>query len=115
MNGIDRRTAIKVTGAAGIAFPVGAAQGLLTTSGARAQATVPRSGTWPNRRLLDRVKLEHPIVQAPMGGHVTVDMPAAVSAASGLGSFPSALLTPAQLRDAVGKIRAKSAKPLNLP
>src|ERR1700733_13556288 len=27
MNGIDRRTAIKVTGAAGIAFPVGAAQG----------------------------------------------------------------------------------------
>jgi hypothetical protein len=42
MNGIDRRTAIKVTGAAGIAFPVGAAQGLLTTSGARAQATVCR-------------------------------------------------------------------------
>ena len=39
MSGIDRRTAIKVTGAAGIAFPVGAAQGLLTTSGARAQAT----------------------------------------------------------------------------
>ena len=49
-----------------------------------------------------------------MGGHVTVDMPAAVSAAGGLDSFPSALLTPEQLRDAVGKIRAKSAKPLNL-
>jgi Nitronate monooxygenase len=114
MDRIDRRTAIKVAGAAGIAFPVGAAQELLTTSGARAQAAPPRSGTWPNRRLLDRLKLEHPIVQAPMGGHVTVDMPAAVSAAGGLGSFPSALLTPAQLRDAVGKIRAKSAKPLNL-
>ena len=45
---------------------------------------------------------------------MTVDMPAAVSVAGGLGSFPPALLTPAQLRDAVGKIRAKSAKPLNL-
>ena len=114
MNGIDRRTAIKVTGAAGIAFPVGAVQNLLTTSGARAQASPPRSGTWPNRRLLDRLKIEHPIVQAPMGGHVTVDMPAAVSAAGGLGSFPSALLTPAQLVEAVGKIRDKSTKPLNL-
>jgi hypothetical protein len=60
MNGIDRRTAIKVTGAAGIAFPVGAAQDLLTTSGARAQASPPRLGTWPNRRLLDRLKIEHP-------------------------------------------------------
>src|ERR1700733_1611387 len=110
MNSIDRRAAMKVT-AAGIAFPVGAAQDLLTTSGARAQLA---PAAWPNRRLLDRFKIEHPIVQAPMGGHVTVDMPAAVSAAGGLGSFPSALLTPAQLRDAVGKIRAKSAKPLNL-
>ncbi len=114
MDRIDRRTAIKVTGAAGIAFPVGAAQDLLTTSGARAQALPPRSGTWPNRRLLDRLKIEHPIVQAPMGGHVSLDMPAAVSAAGGLGSFPTTGLTPAQLREGVGKIRAKSAKPINL-
>ena len=41
-------------------------------------------------------------------------MPAAVSAVGGLGSFPSAALTPAQLREEVGKIRAKSAKPINL-
>ncbi len=111
MDRIDRRTALKVVGAAGIAFPVGAAQDLLTPSEARAQAPPP---TWPNRRLLDRLKIEHPIVQAPMGGHVTPDMPAAVSAAGGLGSFPCALLTPAQQREAVGKIRAKSAKPINL-
>jgi nitronate monooxygenase len=110
MNSIDRRTAMKVT-AAGIAFPVGAAQDLLTTSGARAQLA---PAAWPNRRLLDRLKIDHPIVQAPMGGHVTVDMPAAVSTAGGLGSFPTTGLTPAQLRDAVGKIRAKSARALNL-
>ena len=111
MDRIDRRTAIKAAVAAGLAVPAGAAQDLLTTSGARAQAAPP---TWPNRRLLDRLKIEHPIVQAPMGGHVTLDMPVAVSAAGGLGSFPCALLTPAQQREAVGKIRAKSTKPLNL-
>jgi nitronate monooxygenase len=111
MDRIDRRAAIKAMGAAGIAFPTGAAQDLLTTNEARAQAPPP---TWPNRRLLDRLKIERPIIQAPMGGHVTPDMPAAVSAAGGLGSFPSALSTPAQLREAAGKIRAKTAKPLNL-
>jgi hypothetical protein len=109
MDRIDRRTAIKVTGAAGIAF--GAAQDLLTTSGARAQAPPL---TWPNRWLLDRLKIEHPIVQAPMGGHVTPDMPAAVSASGGLGSFPTTGLTPAQLREDVGKIRVNASKPLNL-
>jgi nitronate monooxygenase len=114
MDGIDRRTAIKVTGAAGIALPVGAAQDLLTTSGTLAQTAPLRSGTWPNRRLLDRLKIEYPIVQAPMGGHLTLDMPAAVSAVGGLGSFPSAGFTPAQMREEVGKIRAKSAKPINL-
>jgi hypothetical protein len=65
MSHIDRRTALKAAAAAGIAFPAGAAQDLLATSGARAQATPP---TWPNRRLLDRLKIEHPIIQAPMGG-----------------------------------------------
>jgi nitronate monooxygenase len=111
MDRIDRRTAIRTLAAAGIAVPAGAAQDLLETSGARAQSPPL---TWPNRRLLDRLKIDHPIVQAPMGGHVTPDMPIAVSAAGGLGSFPTTGLTPAQLKEAVGKIRAKSAKPLNL-
>ena len=111
MDRIDRRTALKVAGAAGIALPVGAAHDLLTPSGARAQ-TPPL--TWPNRRLIDHLKIEHPIVQAPMGGHLTLDMPVAVSAAGGLGSFPTTGLTTAQVSEAVGKIRAKSAKPLNL-
>jgi NAD(P)H-dependent flavin oxidoreductase YrpB (nitropropane dioxygenase family) len=81
---------------------------------ARAQGAPRLLRTWPNRRLLDVLKIEHPIVQAPMGGHVTPDMPVAVSTAGGLGSFPSAGLTPAQMREEVGKIHAKSAKPINL-
>src|SRR2546422_9404448 len=112
MDAIDRRAFMKAAAVGGIAFSICGAQGPLTE--ARAQAAPLRSGTWPNRRLLDRLKIEHPIVQAPMGGHVSLDMPAAVSAVGGLGSFPSAGLTPAQMREEVGKIRAKSAKPINL-
>jgi hypothetical protein len=114
MDSIDRRAVVKVAGGAGIAFSVGVGRVLLTADEARAQGAPRLSGTWPNRRLLDVLKIEHPIVQAPMGGHVTPDMPVAVSTAGGLGSFPSAGLTPAQMREEVGKIRAKSAKPINL-
>ena len=48
---------------------------------ARAQAPPSRSTVWPNKRLLALLKIEHPIVQAPMGGHVGPDMPPAVSGA----------------------------------
>lgn len=41
---------------------------------ARAQAAPLRPAAWPNRRLLDLLKIEHPIVQAPMAGHVGPDM-----------------------------------------
>jgi nitronate monooxygenase len=81
---------------------------------ARAQGAPLRPAAWPNRRLLDLLKIEHPIVQAPMAGHVGPDMPMAVSGAGGLGSFPCALLTPAQVRDQVPKIRPRSPKPINL-
>jgi nitronate monooxygenase len=81
---------------------------------ARAQGAPLRPAAWPNRRLLDLLKIEHPIVQAPMGGHVTPNMPVAVSGAGGLGSFPCALLTPAQVRDEVAKIRTQTRKPINL-
>ena len=41
-------------------------------------------------------------------------MPIAVCGSGGLGSFPCSSLTSAQLRDVVAKIRAQTAKPLNL-
>jgi hypothetical protein len=49
MDRIDRRTAIKVTAASGVALSGGAAQDLLTTTGARAQAAQPRSGAFRHR------------------------------------------------------------------
>jgi nitronate monooxygenase len=114
MRGIERRDFMKATAAGGIALTIGGARSLLETGGARAQETSPRPQGWPNRRLLDLVKIDHPIIQAPMGGHVSPEMPVAVCGAGGLGSFPCSWLPSARLRDAVGKIRSQTTKPLNL-
>jgi nitronate monooxygenase len=69
---------------------------------------------WPNRRLLDLLTIEHPIVLAPMAGAMDADLAAEVSAAGGLGSLPCALLTPDALRDQFAKIRARTDKPVNV-
>jgi nitronate monooxygenase len=69
---------------------------------------------WPDRRLLDLLKIEHPIVLAPMAGFMDGNLAAAVSEAGGLGSLPCAMLTPEKIRDEVSKIRARTRKPINL-
>ena len=47
---------------------------------------------WPDRRYLDLVGIEHPIVQAPMAGANLGAMAIAVSRAGGLGSLPCGML-----------------------
>jgi nitronate monooxygenase len=79
-----------------------------------AQSDKPRAPVWPNRQLIDLLQIEYPIAQAPMAGFVGPDMSAAVSEAGGLGSFPCALLPPAQVREAFGNIRARTNRPINL-
>jgi len=94
---ISRRKAI-VLGA-------GTTAAIFTGVGARAQgAPPPAAPSWPNRRLLDLLKIDHPIIQAPMGGAVSPSMPVAVCRSGGLGSFPCSFLTVAQLRDVAAKI-----------
>jgi hypothetical protein len=112
MGGVERRELLKATVTSGIALAIGGAPNLLVTNEARATSSHPQG--WPNRRLLDLARIDHPIIQAPMGGAVSPEMPVAVSGAGGLGSFPCSWLPPAQLRDAVGKIRSQTAKPVNL-
>jgi nitronate monooxygenase len=112
MDGIERRELMKAAALGGVALSIGGAKGLLAPNAARAEGAPP---SWPNRRLLDRLKIDHPIIQAPMGGAVSPAMTVAVCGAGGLGSFPCSFWPPAPLRDAVGKIRAQTgAKPLNL-
>ncbi|MGZ3498972.1 MAG: NAD(P)H-dependent flavin oxidoreductase [Vulcanimicrobiaceae bacterium] len=60
-------------------------------------------------RLFD---VPYPIVQAPMGGGATTPaLVAAVSEAGGLGSLAAGYLAPEAIRNAVEKIRAKTARP----
>jgi nitronate monooxygenase len=113
MSGIERRELMKAAAVGGIALSIAGAQSLAPNE-TRAQGA-PVRAAWSNRRLLDLLKIDHPIIQAPMGGgHISPDMPVAVCGAGGLGSFPCSALTSAQVRDVVAKIRAQTTKPLNL-
>jgi nitronate monooxygenase len=69
---------------------------------------------WPDRRLIDLVRIELPIVQAPMAGAMDFKLAARVSEAGGLGSLPCAILNGAQIRDQVERLRRITAKPFNL-
>ena len=69
---------------------------------------------WPNRRLIELFKVEHPILLAPMAGAMDFELAAAVAEGGGLGALPCAMLTPDRLRDEVGKYRARTSKPVNV-
>ena len=69
---------------------------------------------WPDRRLTDLFKIEHPIVLAPMAGAVDAALAIEVAEAGGLGSLPVALMNEQQMRDQIAKIRSATAKPINL-
>ena len=70
--------------------------------------------TWPDRRLLDLLAIELPIIQAPMAGSGTAALAIAVAEAGGLGSLACALLTPEQARAEFGAIRQRTSKPINM-
>jgi nitronate monooxygenase len=69
---------------------------------------------WPDRRLLDLLGIELPIVQAPMAGANGSAMAIAVSEAGGLGSLPCAMLDAAKARAEIGVIRQRTARPINV-
>src|SRR5262245_42443178 len=69
---------------------------------------------WPNRRLLDLLGIELPILQAPMAGANGAAMAIAVSEAGGLGSLPCAMLDTAKARAEIGIIRQRTSKPINV-
>ena len=65
--------------------------------------------------LLQRLKIVHPIIQAPMaGGGDTPDLVAAVSNAGGIGFIGAAYLTPQQIIAAGKTIRQKTQRPFGI-
>jgi NAD(P)H-dependent flavin oxidoreductase YrpB (nitropropane dioxygenase family) len=54
---------------------------------------------WPDRRLIDLLQIEHPLVLAPMAGIGTVELAASVCVAGGLGSIGCAAMQPELSQD----------------
>ncbi len=69
---------------------------------------------WKDRRILDLLGIEFPIIQAPMAVANGAEMVIAVSQAGGLGSLPCAQLSPEQVHEAARQIRARTNAPFNL-
>ncbi|MDH3264196.1 MAG: nitronate monooxygenase family protein [Paracoccaceae bacterium] len=69
---------------------------------------------WPDRRLLDHLGLEHPILQAPMAGTATPALAAAVSGAGGLGGIGLGEAPESEIRSAVAEVRSFTNRPFNL-
>jgi len=70
---------------------------------------------WPDRRILDLLGIELPMLQAPMAGASGSAMAIAVANAGGLGALPCAMLTGEQIRDEIEAFRAACpGRPLNL-
>jgi len=68
---------------------------------------------WPDRRLTDLFRIEHPLVLAPMAGFVTAGLAAAVSDAGGLGSIGCAAMPPELAVKTIIELRAMTRKPFN--
>jgi nitronate monooxygenase len=69
---------------------------------------------WPDNRLTELFRIEHPIVLAPMAGAMDFELAAAVAEGGGLGSLPCAMLTPDGAREQAAKYRQRTDRPLNL-
>ncbi|MBA1200554.1 nitronate monooxygenase [Pseudomonas capeferrum] len=69
---------------------------------------------WPDRRILDLLGVELPILQAPMAGASGSAMAIAVGNAGGLGALPCAMLGEEQVRAEIETFRKACHGPLNL-
>jgi nitronate monooxygenase len=69
---------------------------------------------WPNRRLIELLKTEHPIVLSPMSRIGSVELAASVCAAGGLGALGCALLSPDMAASEVARLRKLTDRPFNL-
>jgi nitronate monooxygenase len=69
---------------------------------------------WPRRRLCDLLRIDHPIIQAPMARADTPELAAAVSNAGGLGSLACSQQPPEAVRALTARLRAATGRPFNL-
>lgn len=83
-------------------------------SGANLRSTEKQMINWPDHRLLNLLRIELPIILAPMAGSGTAALAIAVAEAGGLGSLACALLSPDQARAEFAAIRQGTSRPINM-
>ena len=66
---------------------------------------------WSRNRLTQRLGIDYPIVQGPLGGLSSQRLTAAVSNFGGLGSFGAHTLAPDAIEDVIAQIRSLTSKP----
>jgi nitronate monooxygenase len=69
---------------------------------------------WPRGDLIDLLGIDHPIVQAPMGGEATPALAVAVSNAGGLGGVGCSFMSLEELRSTANEICSGTNRPFNL-
>jgi len=69
---------------------------------------------WPRTELIDQLQIEHPLLQAPMGGESTPEMAIAVGNSGGLGGLGCSYMSNEVLSDKVAQIRQGTSAPFNL-
>src|SRR5258708_4610632 len=67
--------------------------------------------TWNRNRLTEKLGIDYPIIQGPLGGLSSQKLTAAVSNFGGLGSFGALSLSPAEIRKVISEIRSLTSKP----
>jgi nitronate monooxygenase len=69
---------------------------------------------WNDKRVIDLLGIEHPIIQAPMAGSTNPKLVATVCNADGLGGLGAAGIAPDDLRSVIREIRALTDRPFNV-
>lgn len=69
---------------------------------------------WPDRRLLNLLNIEIPIIQAPMAGSDSVALARSVSSTGALGSLACALRSADSVREVMRALRREMVRPFNL-
>src|SRR5450432_1188554 len=67
--------------------------------------------TWNRNRLTEKLGIDYPIIQGPLGGLSSQRLTAAVSNFGGLGSFGALSLSPAEIKNVISQIRSLTSKP----
>ena len=67
--------------------------------------------SWNRNRLTEKLGIEYPLIQGPLGGLSSQRLTSAVSNFGGLGSFGAHGLAPEAIKDVIAQIRSLTSKP----